>query len=769
MITTRESINYQFSLIFGYSSPNDIIVGNVLGPGKLTIERLNNLSEDVIRFLRMYNAMLRDYTGSEVFSIEFELSNLDEKDTSISIYPKSMILIPGNFKDCEGLLLALKPETGYLDTHKSKDSVDKVCELFYEVEEFAEHPDLSKTNKVSILNKFAKRFSKKLFADLIEDKWNKKLIGLNYSLPTEEKMLKAYGAIKSDVKYLWSRRPIEIIFSNHDFKSINTQFEGSTKIEHLKYLISKPSSIFIVDKTLKLGTDLLKLANTGTIDEIQEKLMLFLIKYIEIGLTRINEKVSVNEVIRYIKGYLEDLSKYFDDIEKISNEFIVTGEVDELKNLIEKYIVFFKNKLINSNEIYEEISELIAYSLNLSIDTKKKLRANDLNSAFNYFFEINKVSLNLLNEALPKYFTRRRLTTLTENFLTIIRKKFNFEQKPSKVLGNKILEKFEDFLLNQIEINPILTSETRNFNEELITKEFKKMVISSLNQFFENIELTISDLISFAEIQMEKDADTIKDHLKKFTTFSTELNFLLNYVLRYSTINRFLKDEPENEIVDPLMFINKFHRFLEKRFGGINLEWKQYILDWFMDYSKQFFKIEQKMTWNLTENISSLIKYLEEREALEVKSENFCNFLDKYIAKVNDEGKKEVLLDFYKKYEYSIDIKYEFPKYVQNIIEEEIALFNETNEDLFPIDFIRISQQNHFYNFIREYELKYFSKLIPKPVSLILRHAFTEEEKDLFNADLFHVFKFKYWHKKCMFEISDNFKEVYRDWLRKGK
>ena len=66
---------------------------------------------------------------------------------------------------------------------------------------------------------------------------------------------------------------------------------------------------------------------------------------------------------------------------------------------------------------------------------------------------------------------------------------------------------------------------------------------------------------------------------------------------------------------------------------------------------------------------------------------------------------------------------------------------------------------------MRDYELKYFSKLIPKPVSLTLRHAFTEDEKDLFKADLFHVLKFKYWHHNCLYEISDNFKEVYRDWL----
>ena len=61
MITTRESINYQFSLIFGYSSPNDLIAGDIIGPGKLTKERVKSLSIEVLKFFRMYNAMLRDY------------------------------------------------------------------------------------------------------------------------------------------------------------------------------------------------------------------------------------------------------------------------------------------------------------------------------------------------------------------------------------------------------------------------------------------------------------------------------------------------------------------------------------------------------------------------------------------------------------------------------------------------------------------------------------------------------------------------------------
>ncbi len=263
MITTRESINFQFSLIFGYSSPTDLIVGDVIGPGKLTKEKVNELTQDVIKFLRMYNAILRDYSGSEVFSIEFELYNFDEKDAMVNIYPKSMLLIPGKFKDCESLLLALKPETGYLDPHKSRKSVNHISRLFFEVEEFTSRPELGTSDKTQVLKKFATRFSKKLYGDLIEDKWNKKLIGLSVSLPTEKEMLITYAAIKSDTKFLWNKRPIEMVFSNHKYERFKSPFTGKSIIDHLKYTISEPSANFIIEKTLKLGTNLLKLATYG--------------------------------------------------------------------------------------------------------------------------------------------------------------------------------------------------------------------------------------------------------------------------------------------------------------------------------------------------------------------------------------------------------------------------------------------------------------------------------------------------------------------------
>ncbi|MFX0176461.1 MAG: hypothetical protein ACFE85_09545 [Candidatus Hodarchaeota archaeon] len=766
MITTRESINYQFSLIFGYSSPKEITVGDVISPGKLTKEKLNELSEFVIKFLRMYNAILRDYAGSEVFSIEFELFNYDENDAKIKIYPKSMILIPGRYKECESLLLALKPDTGYLNPHKSGETVNNISKLFYEIEEFTDHPELGLDGKKKVLSLFANRFSKKLYGDLIEDKWNKKLIGISISLPTEKEMLNSYASIKSDVKYLWNKRPIEVSFNNSKYVKVQTPFDGQASIEHLKYIISEPSANFIVNKTLKLGTDLIKLANNSSIDETQEKIVQFIIRKVKEKVETVNELQSATWLISYSKEILENLEKQFNLFVQYSSDFTSSGEIGNIDDILEKYKNNIYHNTISENLIFNEIYDIAEFSINQSISEKKSLRAVELSSVIKYFSELTKNCFNIIRDSLPRFLSFRRMKILTYNLLKSLLEKFEMEQKPSKVLGRTILNKFREFIINQIEISPLLLLKKVRFSDEILIKEFKKIVKGNLDSFFNEIQLNISDLIGFIEVQLEKDSKLIKSHLDNFEKFSNELDFLLSYILRYSTINRFLKEEPGVEISDPVSFANKFHRFLEKRIGGIDLVWKSYILEWIKDYAKKFFNIEEKRDWVLNETFSDFLNYIEERESLEQIPENFLKFLDNYIGKVSDGFERDALLDFCRKFEQSIDIKTEFPKYVKNKIEKEMNILSLESETLYPINFFSINEEESFYNYIIETDLKYFSKLIPRPISLILKHELTSDEKELFKGDLFHILNFKYWHNKSKYDVLDNFEEVYREWLK---
>ncbi|MFX0106221.1 MAG: hypothetical protein ACFE75_12140 [Candidatus Hodarchaeota archaeon] len=766
MITTRESISYQYSLIFGYSSPSDVIVGDVIGPGRLTRKKVNELSQEVIKYLTMYNAILRDYTGAEVFSIEFELYNYDEESARINIYPQSMIFIPGKFKDCETLLLALKPEKGVLDVHKSRGSLNNISKLFYEVEEFSSRPELKRENKQQVYDKFASRFSKKLYGELIEDKWNKKLIGLSRTLPTEKEMLNTYAKIISNVEVLWYKKPMEIKFLNPQFQRIKTPFDGQEAIEHLKFSISEPSANFIVEKTLDLGTSLINLANTGTLDESQDDIIVFIINFISKKVKEYSDPNTAEWLISKINELLIDLQGYLNKFLEYARNFLSTGEIGDLDDLLDKFEHFILNKGKLENEDFEAICKIAIKFVEQSLSQKESLRIIELSSVFNYFSEIIKKSLSLIRNSIPKYLSYRRLKTLTIQLIKKLNERFSREQKPAKILGQKVINKFKTFLFNQIETHSILLKKALKYNEKELIKEFNLLVEGNIDTFFNEIDLKIEDLISFAEIQMESNTNLITEHIEKFKTFSRELSYLLSYVLRYSTINRYIKEEPDKEISDPVTFLNRFHRFLEKRIGGINLVWKFYILNWIRDYSKKFLKPEEQKTWTLTEIYYDFIGYLEERESTEQKIENFLNFLDVYIAKVPNPKEKNLLLEFYKNYEFSIDINIEFPKYVKNTINIELNNLNPQIEKLMPLNYFSLDEEETFYNYIKNTELKYFSKLIPRPLTITLKHILTNEEKELFKGDLFHIIDFKFWHNNARFEISDNFKEVYREWVK---
>jgi hypothetical protein len=766
MITTRESINYQFSLIFGYSSPNDIVVGDVIGPGNLTKEKVNELSVSVIKFLRMYNAILRDYAGSEVFSIEFELFNLDE-GAQINIYPKSMILVPGRYKDCESLLLALKPETGYLNPHLSKGEIDNISALFFEVEEFTDRPDLIKREKEQVYKRFASRFGQKLFGELIEDKWNKKLIGLNEVLPTEKEMLNINASIKSKIDILWYKKPYEMSMSNPKFERIRTPFEGQTAIDHLKFSISEPSANFIIENTLKLGNNLMDLANTGTIDETMEDIISYLLK-------KIMDKIEGYTIPNTAEWLINEIFKILGDLESILNryfeytkQFIISGEKGTTSELLTKFKSFIIDKSRLENDNFEEIGFITIKSIRNTIIQKDDMRAIDLASVFNFFEEVVKSSFNLIRKSLSKYFSRRRLKTLTIEFIEIIKKIFDKEDTSAKNLGHKFMEKFNSFIFNQIEINPILLSKNLKFSEIKLIREFKNILNENILKFFETKDLSISDLVSFAESLMENNRNLISSHIEKFKKFSSELHFLLSYLLRYSTINRYLKEEPDQEISDPVTFANRFHRFLEKRIGGINLVWKLYILNWIKDYSKKFFKSPQEKNWNLEEIYYDFISYFEEREKNEQKTDMFLNVLDGYIAQVVHDAEKQNLVEFIQQFEFINKIKGEFPIYIKKIIEKQLETFNPNYEMQIPKNFIVSEDGESFYNYLIEMELKYFSKLIPIPKNLILKHNLTNEERELFKSDLFHIFSFRFWGSKNLkVDLSDNFKEVYREWVK---
>ena len=93
-----------------------------------------------------------------------------------------------------------------------------------------------------------------------------------------------------------------------------------------------------------------------------------------------------------------------------------------LADLLNKYKLFIIEKGQLENEDFDEICNIAIKSIENTLVQKENLRVVDLNSVIYYFSEVIKNSLEAIKKALSKYFSRRRLKTLTTVFINKIKK-----------------------------------------------------------------------------------------------------------------------------------------------------------------------------------------------------------------------------------------------------------------------------------------------------------------------------------------------------------
>jgi len=201
-LTTSDELHKQLTVIFGFSGQLDIEVGEIIGIGKLSEHETKKLTQSVLRFLNNYNSMLKDYAGCTLYSIEFELENLGRRNL-VSLMPKSMLFIPGSYKDCNTLMLLLAPEMSLVDYSKSREAIDDLGKLYFEVEEAIDRPELKKEQRRKVLKNFAKRFALKLQGNVIKGKWNRKMIGITSGIKED-----LYLSVNIQKEVKWKKKEI---------------------------------------------------------------------------------------------------------------------------------------------------------------------------------------------------------------------------------------------------------------------------------------------------------------------------------------------------------------------------------------------------------------------------------------------------------------------------------------------------------------------------------------------------------------------------------
>ncbi len=770
-LTTIEEIQKQLTLILGYTGKENLDVGEIIGVGKLTKEKTHELVLKVLEYLTAFNAMLRDYSGTEIYSIEFELKNFLPKRDALKLLPESMILIPREYKETNTIILALTYTTSLLDMDKSQDSIEKISKLFFEILEMTERPELNQHEKIAVLTKFAKRFARKVQGELLEHTWNKKLVGIRTTSVDDEMNLEPFGEIQSKYKTMWNHMDRIINTESPTFRSLQFTMPEEDKLTHLKWQISGPSGYYIAQKTIDLGAKLLTIANTGSINEVQVGIIKTIVEELKSRLAKITHLNSSEEILIEIKRHLREIKDIFIEFHQFMNKFLRSGYNSNLENIIQK----IKDIFNNVDPIKKKcIAEIIKTQNTLIYECKFKdtnrVRLIEIVPCVNYFNQMMEASFALLEPNVERFLSYNHLMKLFYRFIDNLFGEFDLEQTPAKSLGERYINKFAEHLIINLHERIINNPFYVRYDRQLLNEEFRKIVQIAVDNYIDEIPILPEDLITFSEVMLEKHQDKVSHHLSNLKKASSQLEFLLSYILRFNTLNRFIKEIDEEKGVSSSDISYKFFQFLRKRIGGLDIEWKHYLLELIAQYQESLRTIPNSESWSKFTHVSNLMEYLHKSIQENVEPDQFMNILDSYIAKIEDPMEKEIMLLVFEQYEYSLGIIEEFPAYVKQKMLKIVTQLSYTMESVPAIQYLspkyeiqrkeieneKLHSKLDFFNFVYEFELKYFSKLIARPVCLKL---INREQKE-YDKPLIYSMDFKFWESFYKTSLSNNWFQI---------
>ena len=578
-LTTSDEIQKQMTVIFSFKGQLELEVGAIIGIGKLSTQNTEVLVSQTMQFLNGYNAMLRDYAGCELFSIEFELENIDRSKHQVKIMPKSMLFIPGLYKDCQTLMLLLSNEMSLLDNQKAKESLNDIGTLFYEVEEVAQRPELTSPQKHEVLARFARRFALKLQGEALEGKWNRKLVGLKTEV--EEDTTAEYLSVHIKKEMRWDRGK-EILPKNPKFSSPRLNWPEDIQFDFMKHQILASTANVISQNTFRLASDLLNIANTGTVDDTQELIFVaFLNGFDDYSQNNsLGIKFTIDKFTEQYGLYLDSLSSIVDDFTQKTLIYCKSGTSGKLLDQIDLCLKCFDQAEDFQTKGINRLGQILKHELmHYRFDNINKVRSTEFQTTISYINESAKIVIKNMKSTINRYIQNLLLNISSQNLTQSILAEFKTQRKPVMALGIKYLEKFAYFLKNQIEFlnnlneNSIMGEKSVDYGiipikfaktQKEIWKYFIEIVKSLVDPFISEVVIDIEDLIGFVDIMMQ-DVPEAKIHIEKLKKFDREIDFLWGLILRSSSINRFLKDYPENDVLDPSQFASRFIEFLRKR------------------------------------------------------------------------------------------------------------------------------------------------------------------------------------------------------------
>lgn len=763
VITTSEELQKLLTIIFGYVGERTTIpAGAVLGPSKATKSLVRDLTERVLEFLQAFNGMLRDFAGAEIFSIEFALRNLKEDTIKTRLYPKSMIFIPGKWKENQCLLVALKHEIGMLDPAKARRTMDHICRRYDEIEEVINRPELNEDQKRALLGQFATYFAEYLQGKLVEGRWDRKLVGLK-----EEGTNRPRHEVCSVVmrrQITWRSPTPTISTENPKFVQAKPPLDDEAKLEHFKFAMSPQGAYFIAQQTFRLAAKLLELANIGSVNEIQQGVIELFLSYLQRVMGKSQEVVEPSSAIEQFKNHLSKFKGVAEEFRQVASAFTQEGLRDTLENMAIALVKFVGDHESQNKTMLRKILDVfISWSKETAAEDSREIRSSDLRSELDYFGEVVGVSLDLLERHVESYVAKHIQEQLLDQLVEILKNELERESKSTRALGMRFLEKFREFLSDKLEEKFLFAKDVVDLDLESVEEDFFSMVRQDLDVFLKSVPISITDLVGFAEDLVEIDVATISQHLERFKKFEAEATRMYNLMLRYSSFNRFVRENAD-QIFDPESLTNLFYEFTRKRLGAMEFTWLAYGLSWIQafreKYQQKFLEdLENGLQWPASHVIELFLGHMDEIGEKIHSFDHFVEVVDHYVGNLPPRPEKPALVEYLKTLESTVGITNAFPNYLKKMIlkaaEQKVARFVAgATWSYFVADG---PEGSEFFQYLVKHHLRYYSQLLAEPSTLTL--VSTDYRAD---GDLYYKMDFSYQRTRTKVAVTSNWYDVRR-------
>ncbi|HMF33701.1 MAG TPA: hypothetical protein VKK79_19915 [Candidatus Lokiarchaeia archaeon] len=762
-VTTSEELQKLLTVIYGYAGQKTgIEAGEFIGPSRLAAHKVMELTKEFVGYLQAFNGMLRDYAGAEIYAMEFDLVSFTPEHADTRLYPKSMVLIPGKFKDAENLLVALRAEQAGLDMSLASQDLNTFCSRCWEIEEVSDLPNLETEAKAQVLSKFAQRFARHIQGLLIEGKWNKKLIGLKGQDATDDEHLSEISSVKAKKTIRWVATTPEIEMSSPLFSLNVPDLRPEKQIDFFKIMISGPSAYFIAQNTFKLAANLLQVANIGSINDNQAQVIQLTLKII---LRDLGKQVQDLGPVDTIAAVNEGLNKFFgllDEFQSIGVNFTQEGIKGSFQDVLIECAKFFGEQQLSDKVLIRKILDVFIDSCKqgTGCQLQDQIRSSDLKTDLDFFSESTKHGLKLVRDNLYRYFSLLIHREFKDQFVNAVRDMLEIEATPAKALGLKFLEKISKILDGEIAYEHFFHISGNEIPFADLGTNFSTLIKENLPKYLEEVDVSIADLLAFAESLVEDGTESIQEHLEKLAKFEQQIEFIYAYILRYSSINRFV-NEFENQFHDPATFGDKFYEFLRKRISGAmtsGLTWATHVLEWIHEYRDIHSSKLDTRIWEKGKIIEDFLKFVGEKVKKAALPAEFVYVMDKYITQLPPGPQTELLTQLMGKFEENLGIKESFPQYMQDKIMELVDSMQFNFLDRSPASYFQDEEHQLFYEFLENHALKHFARLQSLPKNMILRSMNDLVE----DKEIYHVLEFQYMPKRLKIDVKSNWEAMAR-------